>query len=78
MDRVAQRTVPLAEDDVAANDASATIMFHAGDADLIHGDAAHLPGVLGRFSGAARRGDRPVGTGQQPRLPERADGNGVR
>ena len=74
---MAQRTVPLPEDDVAADDANATIMFHAGDVDLTEGDAAHLPGVLGRFSGAARRGDRPV-TGQQPRLRERADGNGVR
>ena len=75
---MAQRTVPLPEDDVAADDANATIMFHAGDVDLTEGGAAHLPGVLGRFSGAARRGDRPVGTGQQPRLRERADGNGVR
>ena len=78
MDRVAQRTVPLPEDDVAAVDANATIVFHTCDVDLTEGDAAHLPGVPGRFSGAARRGDRSVGTGQQPRLPERADGNGVR
>ncbi len=73
-----QRTVPLPEDDVAADDANARIMLHAGDVDLTEGNAAHLPGVLGRFSGAARRGDRPVGTGQQPRLPGRADGSGVR
>lgn len=78
MERVAQRTVPLPEDDIAADDANATIMFHAGDVDLTHGDAGRVPGVLGRFSGTARHGDRPVGTGQQPRLPERADGNGVR
>jgi len=75
---VAQRTVPLPEGDVAADDANATIMFHSCDVDLTEGDAAHLPGVPGRFSGAARRGDRSVGTGQQPRLSERADGNGVR
>ena len=78
MERVAQRTVPLPEDDVAADDAKATITLHAGDVDLTEGESAHLPGVPGRFSGAARRGDRPLGTGQQPRLPERADGNGVR
>ena len=75
---MAQRTVPLPEDDVAAVDANATIVFHTCDVDLTEGDAAHLPGVPGRFSGAAGRGDCSVGTGQQPRLPERADGNGVR